>query len=219
MKTTVICKMQEWEEENRACLRTGLYSWDYNLWLTLARFFCASEEWGVRGLVDVRWRARKKKEKCGACEREKLRACDYLSCTRAWDGRKVGREEWDMTSSLQRDILLQAKQIRHIIRYRRPSNDSNKPNKDTMQLERERVCKPESLREREKRMKVGGGGLQTRNWEWGEFERLPLLHTHNLNCVALFRRLVSCLRSQHFKASLARFQRCSKSKQLNYAAN
>lgn len=103
-----------------------------------------------------------KKKRCGACLREKLRACDYLSCTRAWDGRKVGREEWDMTSSLQRDILLQAKQIRHIIRYRRPSNDSNKPNKDTMQLERERVCK---LSEREKRMKVGGGGLQTRNGE------------------------------------------------------
>lgn len=160
-----------------------------------------------------------KNKRCGACEREKLRVCDYLSCTRAWHGRKVGREEWDMTSSLQRDILLQAKQIRHIICYRHPSNDSNKPNKDTMQLERERVCKPESLREREKWMKVWGGGLQTRNGEWGGFERLPLLHTHNLNFVALFQRLVSCLQSQHFKASLARFQRCSKSKQLNYAAN
>lgn len=73
--------------------------------------------------------------------REKRRACDYLSCARAWDGRKVGREEWDMTSSLRRDILLQAKQIRHIIRYGRPSNDLNKPNKDTIQLEKRESVK------------------------------------------------------------------------------
>lgn len=71
-----------------------------------------------------------------ACERGKLRVCDYLSCARARDGRKVGREEWDMTLSLQRNILLQAKQIRHIIRYQRPSNDSGKPNKDSIQLEK-----------------------------------------------------------------------------------
>lgn len=87
-----------------------------------------------------------------------------------------------------------------------------------MQLERERECKQESLRETEKRMQVGGGGLQTRNRERAEFARLPLLYTHNLNSVALVQRLVSCLQSQHFKASLARFQHCSKSKQLIYVA-
>lgn len=91
-------------------------------------------------------------------EKKRCGACDYLSCARAWDGRKVGRKEWDMTSGLRRDILLQAKQIRHIICYRHPSNDSHKPNKDTMQLE-EREC----LRETEKQMKVRGGGLHTRN--------------------------------------------------------
>lgn len=143
-------------------------------------------------------------------ERERRGACDYLSCARVWDGRKVGREEWDMTSSLQRDILLQAKQIRHIIHYWHPSNDSNKPNKDTMQLERERE-------------------KQTNRWRFEEEEedckqkiktaRLLLLHTKNVNCVALFQRLVSCLQSQHFKASFVRFQCCSKSKQLNYAAS
>ncbi len=165
---TVICKMQERGET--ACLKTG-----YNLWHTVARFFVPVKNEASEDLCMRDEEPGRKERTWSMWERETESL--WLSCARAWDGRKVGREEWDMTLSLRRDILLQAKQIRHIIRYRRPSNDSNKPNKNTMQLE-ERECLPESLRE--KQMKVKGGGLHTRNRKSKEFVRLSLLWIHTI---------------------------------------
>ncbi len=171
---TVICKMQE-----RGDVDSLSEDWASFLKLQFvthsSQVFCASEERGIGGLVYARWRAKEKRKDVEHVRERNWEFVIIMCSSMGWQEGGSWRMGYDIKPAKGHPSPGKADQTYHPLR--RPSNDSNKPNKDTMQLE-ERECQPESLRE--KQMKVKGGGLHTRNRKSNEFVRLSLLWIHTI---------------------------------------